>query len=324
MINKYSMSSKLGKMNIKPESVNTVSSTKELNRVYQLKDISTSTCFAPYDFIKKKFPLDSCLFKLTEERVYNFQKIVMMIHGSTKWIDYGYLICVEPGRYYQIDDIIWISPDEFQKNIMDLQEYYVFLKSFIRYYNPPTDRPVNLDVKFEMNMKNVYISVWDRRLIYRKLVDEFELCLERTLGPYWMLSREEREEEIKSQVFELSSLYCPKSFSSVCLSSYAEVKNSMLFYILKHTYHFIESPWFGYFEVPLRSGIEIKITNHEVNYFLNIINDASSKLNKLTSHNLYCQLNFEREIIGFLGHVRTDYDNQRRRDFLHQLKQIQI
>ena len=47
------MSSELGKINIKPESVNTVSSTKELNKVYQLKDVSTSTCFAPYNLIKK-------------------------------------------------------------------------------------------------------------------------------------------------------------------------------------------------------------------------------------------------------------------------------
>ena len=87
----------------------------------------------------------------------------------------------------------------------------------------------------------------------------------------------------------------------------------------------IDFPWFGYFELPLRSGIEIKITNHEVNYFVNLVDDASNNvLHKLTRHGLYFQLNFEREIIGFLSHVRTDYDNQRRHDFLYQLKQIQI
>jgi len=308
------MSSELGKINIKPESVNTVSSTKELNKVYQLKDVSTSTCFAPYNLIKKKFPLDSCLFKLTEERVYNFQKIVMMIHGSTEWIDYGYLICVEPGRNYQIDDIIWIDPEEFQKNIMDLQEYYLFLKRFNQYYKPPFYWPDKLDIKFEKNMKNVYISVLERRDVYEKLVDELELCLIQSLCYDF---RMKVSDEIKSKVYKLSSLYCPKSFSSVYSSSYSN-------YNMDED-DSIDFPWFGYFELPLRSGIEIKITNHEVNYFLNLVDDASNNvLHELTRHGLYFQLNFEREIIGFLSHVRTDYDNQRRSDFLYQLKQIQI
>lgn len=276
-----------------------------LDRVYELRDISTSTCFAPFDGIPKKFPLDSCLFKLTKERVYNFQKIIMRTHDSSEWIDYGYLICVAPARNYQIDDIIWIDPDEFQENISDLQEYFVFLKRFNLLYQPSLHWPPKDDTIFEMSMKDTYISIFERGEAYEMLVEELETCLRPFL-----------DGELETKISKLKSLYevNPQRFSSV--------------YSTKFSFHdmddddSVDFPWFGYLEQHLRAEMEIKITNNEVNSFVNLVNETSNGvLSTLTRHGLYFQLNFEKEIVGFLSHVRSEFDNQRRLNFLYKLRQ---
>ena len=234
----------------------------------------------------------------------------MQIHGSSEWIDYGYLICVVPGREYQINDIIWIDPNDFEENILKLNEYYVFLKRFKMIYKPVEEWEINEDIIYEKSMKNVYISVFERNQAYELLVEELKdyfraflrFCFDKTILD---------EHELK--VSRLESLYQPKTFYSVYSTHYSP-------YDLDEV-DSVNFPWFGYLELSLQADFHINITNHEVESFVNLVdNKTKNYLQSLTYHGLYFQLNFEKDIIGFLSHERSNDENQKRLDFIKKLR----
>lgn len=221
----------------------------------------------------------------------------MMTSDSSEWIDYGYLICVIPSMEYSIDDIIWIDPNEYEYNIDNLNQYYKFLKELNKIFYYDLSLFDRYDVYYESQRSNSYISVFNRNIGYELLVEELEQVQNKMI--FYPSDNELRK---------LIPIYTPLEIEYTYVIDCEEEES-------------ISFPWFGYLELVLKADKHIKITNHEVDSFVNFVDQASENVfKKLTHQGVFFQLNFEREILGFLGHERSDDKNKRRLDFIKTLR----
>ena len=212
----------------------------------------------------------------------------MRTFDSSEWIDYGYLICVTPSMEHSIDDIIWIDPNDYDYNIDNLNQYYKFLEEFKKMYH----YELSWKLERETQRSNSYISVYNRNLGYEILVEELDRDI--------FIS--------DNKLSKIMDKYTPIEIEYSHVDDCDEEET-------------ISFPWFGYLELELKVDKHIKITNHEVESFVNFVDHSSENVfKKLTLQGVFFQLNFEREILGFLGHERSDDGNQKRLDFVKRLR----